>query len=772
MPENYIIKPNKAAFFTFRFFFSFLAFSLFFAIVYLFIRNLFPYSGLIIGAIFLFFTLFSYINLSIKYQKERYIFMPSKIVRKGGGIFSDFEIELYFQNITHINMRLPFIENLLFKTGNIRIESAGSGSTEIYLSCIDHPDAIYKYTEDLMKYNGFKLEKSKIISKERPSSLGVFFEVFSTFFGTIGFIVFMVLYMGEPVYKFLLTKMSFLLPISGFIIFILLIRAIFQFIDLKSREYIIYSDAITYSEGFLTKNYALIPMENLADSTVTQTLIDKIFGLYDVKVSCQGSNQEILFKNIVNGQKLENTIDSLIQKSSPLAGKSRKEKAEEKKEIKEEKSSLKIAKDTSFNAEYKMDMAKTIVPLLFLLPVCIILLPFLLFWIIYFVSSLINASFTTYFVKGNSIQYKFNFLNKKDMEFSNDKITGVVIRENIIDWIFKTCSIQFMSIGSSETITFSNIKKHEGLYESILAKFGMADKESVYAVDSKYAFFEMLKSNLFITIFAILIIPLSILLIKNYYFIPVISIVFIYILAAVYLTIYYKRSKLRYSKGFMHFKRGIFFIENYYALYENIKNIRTTKYPFSKYGTIYYDISGEQIVQSGKNRTVVSNSFSINYVKDIGIKNTLLDLIFVNKPDSKEIESMEKNISKFIEKPIIYSKPDLGNTLFPLILISVIIFPLILLLPLTIPLAVLSLKATSYSIEKNRVTKKYGIFYKNQVSILFRKIDHVNSGQGMINKMFGNGNITVNTLGSSSAEMIISDIRNYNEFYEQLKKMY
>ena len=66
--------------------------------------------------------------------------------------------------------------------------------------------------------------------------------------------------------------------------------------------------SFSYKEGFLSKNYSFIPIENLSDSTLTQTFIDKIFRLYDVKISCQGSKQEIHFKNMLNGQKLESNF--------------------------------------------------------------------------------------------------------------------------------------------------------------------------------------------------------------------------------------------------------------------------------------------------------------------------------------------------------------------------------------------------------------------------------------------------------------------------------
>ncbi len=772
MPQNYELKPYRPAFLYYKLVFGFFMFLIFFLGIYFAVRKILVYPEIILLSAFFTINIFNYIILSVKYRKERYIFQPNKIIRKGGSIFSDFEVELNIKNITHVKMALPFIPNKLFSVGNIKVESAGTSAAEIYLSCIYEPKGVYDYIEELLKYNGFKATKSKLMQKERPSSLGVFFEVFSSFIGTIAFIVFMALYAGEVLFKYLADNMPILMYVSGTIIFLLLIRAFFQFFDLRSREYEIYSDAIIYSEGFLTKNYALIPMENLSDSTLTQTFVDKLFGLYDVKISCQGSNHEILFKNIINGPKLEETIDKLIPQSKSVIDEKEEKVAEAGPGKAKKAAEDGLSRDTLFAAEYRMDLARTIVPLLVLLPICIILLPFLLFWIIYFLTMIVKASFTKYIVKGSSIEQKFDFLTKKNTEFTTEKITGIVLKESFIDAWFKTCSIQFWSIGSSESIEFSNIKKEKGLYESILAKTGIKEDEIIYSIDSKFSFIEMLRSNLLATFVSAAALLVSFILMKPHlYFIPILIIGFLYICAAIYSTIFYNRSRLKYYRNYVFFKKGIFFVEKYYVLYGNVKNVKITRYPFSKSGSIYYDVSGEHIVQQGKNQQLVSNSFSINYVKDIETKNTLIDMIFYIKPDSHEIENIEKEPEKF-RKTLFSAKPQLGNYIFPLILISIIIFPLIVFLPITIPLVIINVKAESYVIEPHRILKKYGIFYKKQVSILFRKVDHINTSQGMVNKMFGNGNITINTVGSSMTEMTISSIKEYEEFYKKLKEQY
>jgi uncharacterized membrane protein YdbT with pleckstrin-like domain len=573
-----------------------------------------------------------------------------------------------------------------------------------------------------------------------------------------------------------MNNLSLVIPIVAIVLFLLFIRSIFQFLDLKNRVYDLYADTITYSEGFLSKNYSFIPMENLSDSTLTQTLVDKIFGLYDVKISCQGSKQEIHFKNMVNGPKLEENIDRQISKAKSLVG---TEKQQKVKQVQTKKQAAYRARplsaDTRFTAEYRMDGKRTIVPLLIILPICLILFPLMLFWIIFLVTQIIRMSFTRYLVKSNSMEQRYNFISQKNAEFTNEKIMAVVFKESFIDKWFKTCSIHFWSIGSAENIKFTNIKKTPGLYESILAKSGIREQDVLYQMNSNFKISEMFKSTLFITIISFFILIGSLfgtIFYNSLFLIPLGVIAFIYIIVAIYKSIYYNRSKLTFYKDFIYFTRGIFFVEFYYALYDNVKDITTVKYPFSKLGSIKFNVAGEHIIQQGKNKSMVSNHFKINYIDDIDTKDELIDMIFYQRPNAQEIKQIEQNIQSYSPKPILFSKPDLANSLTGLIITSVIIFPLIALLPLTIPLTIWWVKVKSYSIQPYRVIAKSGILYKKQVSIVFNKIDHINYSQGMLNKMFHNGNISVNTTGSSTPELVIGNIDNFKEFYEILKKYY
>ncbi len=778
MPENHELKPNRTAFVTYRFA-KFFVLSLVFFVVFYFVLRSFPgqYVWYLVGG-FVLLQFFSYYSLTVSYRKEKYIFFADKLIHQHGGIFSDNETELIVKNITHVTRRLPFIESKLFGTGNIRVQSAGSGTAEIFLRSVDSSKEYYEHIEEIMRNNGFRLSKSELVQQERPVTVGVVFEVLRGL-AVSGFAVLIVgVNIGSGIFSLVSGHMGLVLSGIVLVLLLLLSHSVFVFLDLSRRRYIVYSDTIVYEEGFLSKNYSFIPIENLSDSTVTQTLVDKIFGLYDVTISCQGSSQEVHFKNMVNGPALESNIDALVSKSQSLVGTggvlAQKVDADDAPGKMDSSKPESLHRDTEFTAEYRMDGKRTVVPMLLILPVCLILFPLMIVWIIGLVTQVVKVNATRYLVKSGSMEERYNFISSRNNEFTNDKITGVVFKESFIDKWFNTCSVHFWSIGSAQSIVFANIKKTDGLYDLILAKTGVFRKDVLYQMDSDFKFSEMLKASFFLTIIVFLgVLGLLVSVVHNALFvIPVVLIFIVYAVVGVYKSIYYKRSNLTFFKDCVYFTRGIFFREFYYVLYDNIKDIKTVKYPFSALGSVEFNVAGEQIVGSGKNQTMASNKFRINYVDGIDNKDELIDMIFYRRPDAKEISEIEMNLQSYSEKPILEAKPDVRNSLVSLIVVSVIFFPLLALLPVTIPLIIWSVKVKSYVIQHYRVIAKSGIFYKTQVSVVFNKIDHINFGQGMLNKMFRNGNITVNTTGSSMAELTVWSIPNYKEFYDVLKKYY
>ncbi|MGM0439156.1 MAG: PH domain-containing protein [Patescibacteria group bacterium] len=753
---NNKLKPNKTSYFYFNFAVRVFSYFILTALMYAFGR--FALTGFTYGSggqlllpffflgLFFLISAFSYINQKIRYRKKEYIFKEGRMIEKGGSIFSDYETELVIKNITHVDLKLPFIKYNLFETGFIKIESAGGGGTEIYLRDLDNSSEVYDYIKELMIDNGFDLSTDDLIQTEKPKTIPVVMETISRSL----FFIFLILW--PIVQAGLLTSVN---PVIVNVTALTYLGLFFLvYFNLKRRTYNVYSEVITYSKEFLTKEYSLIPIENLADSSVRQSFLNKLLGYYDATISCQGAGQEIKFKNIANGGLLEENIDKLIAKTESLIGKSKsKEKSEKKEELTEQNKNKPEAKN-NFTGKYKMNMVRTLFSTIFLIP-------FLPIWLLIVLFSAIKAQFTTYKIKEKSISERYNFLTQKSVEFTNDKITGVIFKESIIDKLFNTYSILFWSIGSTNNIEFKNIKKDSKLSEAIFEKLGIDDSKKVYQSDSTFSFLEALKANVYLMTTLILI-GLGLLIIDTTFLLYYLAIVLVVGSALFgYKKIYYNRSKLKLYDYHAHFRRGIIFEEYYYVLYEDVKDIETTKYPLSGLGSIKFNVAGEEIKQQGKQTVTVSHHFKINYIPSIETKDDLIDLIFYKRLNKSQAEDVEKTPEKYKPETKMTAYPDLGNSVT-----KGIIFPII------IPIIIWWVKRKSYLIQDYRVVYRRGILFRKQTSIVFNKIDHIDHKQNILNKIFKNGEVLVNTVGSSKTELILKDISNFKEFYNLLESEY
>jgi uncharacterized membrane protein YdbT with pleckstrin-like domain len=763
----------------------------------------------------------------VVYKKRCYIFQDDRILQYSGGIFSDSQTELLIKNITHVKRVYPFVEYGIFRTGHIRVEAAGSQESEVHINSVDNVEELMQLIEQVMAENGFNLGREELKYTENPHPLGAFFEVFK------GFVV--ALAVASAVISNFATEVpeitDFLLnnKILLAILFVIIIVPIFtwfvlRFLDLLKREYNIYSNIITYTEGFLNKHYAFIPFKNLSDSATTQTIIDRIFDLYDVKLSVQGSGHEILFKNLRRGREISETLDALIDehkeetREAPVSSGvvSKQEGVEARPEgavggKQKEKSISFPDYEIEFTDDFRININRHFFPLVFYIPLILIGLAFpslfltVLFIIfVNFIPLFLQAKFTRFYIKKKGMLSHYKFLTAKDIEFSNEKITGLVIKRNFMDYWFNTATFRFYSIGAGSNLDFVNVDYSDDLAAKIQAKTGVAPKRKVFNIDSEFSFTESLRASFFFVLVVVIVSLLwlfyagNFLASQGYGFwgaaIPLVLLGVVWGAIYIYQVFYYQRSKLFFYEDVVHFRKGIFFKDFFYVRYDNIKDITTTKYPFSDEGDIRFNIAGEAVVQTQQGKSIQSHSFTIKYVPNIPLQDELIDFILLHRPSVEEIKNCLDDSSRCATRTIREEIPSVKNPAFLAILF--LFFPnaavsvLILILPQTNNILILSAvllalldvivlgavvlytKLKKYIIEDNRVVARWGVFYKKQTTVVFGKVDFLNSHKNFLNKILGNGNITVNTIGSSRPELRIKNLNHYQDFYNTLHENY
>ncbi len=759
-----MLKPKKSAF-MFKVLPKIFAFSLFLLLTYF---TKYYFSHFVVMLIVL--SAFVILARNIRYSKEQYIFEDDRIIHKNGGIFSDSKTELIISNLTHLTMKLPFVENLLFGTGTIEVESAGTSKAEMTLLNVESPEHVYDYLQNLMKKNGFSIEKDQLIQKEKPSPIGPLLRIFA--------LIFVGLYIGIGPLVSALMMGNYLIVIG--VLSALFIALVFTYLELKNRRYLVYRDCICSEEYFLTKRYTIFPVENLADVAVNQNVVERILGLYHVTLSCQGGGDEITFMYIRNGPLMEKNIDQLIEDSPQQVTKVEK------------------TPETRIN-EYSMHVWRTIMPLIILLfTVLIVFIPAFILVFIFFneaavafsiiftalpiyliavVRVFIGAVATKFYVKKSGLEEVFDFMSKKKKEFTFDKITSVVIHENFIDKWFNTFSLEFWTIGSSSSLKFQNIKKDNELVQDIFSKLGIGNTEMIYSKRPEFCFSDWFRANIvwFIILFTGLM-PILFVINKfaaGIWVILVLSAIFALLLISVlWRKKYYENAHMQIYRNFVYLTKGWLHKRYFYATFNNIKDISTNKYPGSSKGVLTFNVAGDLVFTGKRSGGGGAYIFTMEFVDGISDMDEIVDLIFHHQPSKGQVRELVSNLQKYSPEPIFTAQPDVRNSLTNTFLISVLIFPLAPLLPLSLLCAYWYAKSSYYIIEPYRVVHKYGIIFKKQKSIIFKKIDHINVEEGAINKLFGNGNIKVNTIGSSTAEMVLRNLHDYEKFYETLDNYY
>lgn len=734
--------------------------------------------------------------LKVIYNKERYEIRDKNIIYWYWALFHDNEIQLNIDKIVQVRVILGFFQYNIFGTWDINIKSAWSWTTNITIQNVNNPLQVYNLIQASMRENWFHLSKEKLVQETAPHRLGVLIDVTLRYLGWVGFWIFVLF----DIVKKIIEDFGYTVLVL-WILVLVAIPVILTYLDLKRRYYRVYTDAVFFSDWFLTRRYSFIPFENVSDTDNQQNFLEKIFGIHDVRVSSQWSNNDVIFKNMLYWETMMENINYLKDKTI-LSTNSQKQDSTQQtnqptpQDTKTQKDDLigyqntqeeALDYDPEFKDSFKMSLTKNII---LILPT-VIFLPLFLILLVY---KVIAVSFTRFYVKESSLESQFSFLVNNHAVFSIDKITKVTFRETIIDKMLGTCSIDFNSIWAWNNITFAHIKKTPDLFENIEKKLGIKNENLMKEFEFKFSITDYIKSD--IMLFLYFIIWASILGIIWFIVSPIVwTNILIWALALAAIIIVWKIIYLSYyySPGWYSHKmfadticshEWIIIQEKKHSLKRYIKWIKTTKYPLTNTGSIYINIAGEQIVNTWQWWKVsISNYIQIDFVQNVFDYVDQVDSLLSNTP-------LDKSILK-------EDKPCLSNTLVPAgifvgVIVLLIFFAtnieltwfdgifdnitnnLIWFIALLIGVAFLGIlawyiKVQFFRLEWSRAIHRYWIIYKTYHSIRYERIDFVESYQGFWNKVFGNGNVFVYTLGSSATEMKISDIEDYQNFYQKLK---
>ncbi|NCG17759.1 MAG: PH domain-containing protein, partial [Rhodobacterales bacterium] len=574
----------------------------------------------------------------VAFKKERYEIHTDHLVCHRGGLLSDGRTELDVRNITHVRLRLPFLRHRLFGIGDVRVESAGSAASEITFESIIGPEVVFEEVVEKMRANGYALEQGKVLHEESPGVVGALTDVVQVGIGG-GVSLLFLLSFGVGLLADISVNggsaLGAVLMVLGLFVSVIgpvsvLAGLVIRYLDMTRRTYVVYDDAVAYKEGFLTVDNALIPYENIADASTNRTIFDQMLGLYDVKVSCQGSGSEILFRRLSRGEALQSAISDLVAKAGAKAREVTEQQASTEEDATADgepaSSSNVIAArklvnpDEAWTAELKMNPGRAVAPLL-------VTLPFFPVWLIATVGMYIKASRTVFTIGPNTMANSYNFLGSTHQEFAYDKVTGVQVSRSPIDGLFKTLTVQIWSIGAPQPLRIAHVAEDSINLPALLRQCGIdasnpaegALKQSfgpkVWAIQNVPAFVTLTFILLGLLFAAVFTSPLILIVAPFLLLLP--------LPMAVVTRLRVNRQKLTFHKEHLEAQTGIFYRDHVYVRYNDVKKVSTSRIPFTDQGTLTVYVAGERIQKNEKGQDTgmkIPYSLTGAYIEGISLK--------------------------------------------------------------------------------------------------------------------------------------------------------
>ena len=680
--------------------------------------------------------LFAVVSGAVAWKKERYEIHDKGLVARGGGLLSDRTNELDFRNVTHVKQRLPFLRYRLFNVGDVIVQSAGSSSAEVVFRSVEDPDTLYEQMRHRLRDNGFSLQATERLHSESPSTLGAVLEVLQISFGA----AFVVGGGGGAVVAVLtaLGPMGIALGVLGgaTLALLVLVWLGLHVLDLKRRTYEVYDDVIEYREGFLSRTNAFIPYENIADAATHQTFIDQALGLWDVRVSCQGSGAEVAFRRLANGPALQAAVRDRVAHAQSSR------QAEERKVVQAAAAveggapqrvvrpgAAPVAAEDAWTADLKMNTLRATLS-----------------------GGLLTAVATRYRVGPSSLSSTYSLLGRRELEFAYDKITGVQVSTGPWDALLGTFSVKIWSIGSATPITLAHVRREDVDLQALLRQCGIPGGPARLELPAAFSVGNFARAHVVGLLFWLPWVLSSLCTLA----VPLLG-------GMAWAGVRAGKQRLRFHEHHVELEEGVLYRSHTYARYDDIKKVTVRRYAGTDTGRLTLFVAGETQIQTSKGPgPVIPNSFSAHYLADVSPFTTSLDALLQGR-----IEPEQATTALTVDERAEF-QPSAANSLATLFMVGFFFPPLWLLAPWSW----LTVKRRQYRVEAERAVVEEGVVYRSHTSVLFDRIDSLKQGQGMVGKMFGNGNVTLYTAGSSQPDLVLRDCPEFDPLYTAIRARY
>ena len=413
----------------------------------------------------------------------------------------------------------------------------------------------------------------------------------------------------------------------------------------------------------------------------------------------------------------------------------------------------------------------------------VLLAPLLPLWLITGVQAGIRAACTTFEVRPGSVRSSYRFLTTSVRDFTYDKITGVAVREGPLDRLLGTVTVELWSIGAGEPLVLAFVRRSELNLEALLRQAGIPESEPLAVAPARFGLGVAILAHLGrVAVLVALTVGLAIpaLLWSAWALVPLVPVAVLVAVALLYAELRYRRVRATLFDQHVEVRDGLLWRDTYRARYANIKKTTLVRYPGSSRGSVRFFVAGERRVEArgGQRREqkkapmrIVPYGFTVPYVEDLDRKAALLDGM-IERPEPARAAALVDDSPLPEVEDVARGRPDIGNGMVVLVVLSAVFVVGLPLLPVTAPLLFWSLRRRSYHLEPDRAVYRSGILYRRQTSVLFDRIDAIRHQQGPLNKVFRNGSVVILTAGSSAPDLVLTALSGHLEFHEEIQRRY
>ncbi|MFU8806492.1 MAG: PH domain-containing protein, partial [Bradymonadaceae bacterium] len=685
------------------------------------------------------------------YSKISYTIGPDRLVFRGGGLAWSREVEIEIEKITQVKLRQSLWEKMVFGTGTVSIDAAGSTGYGVSFSHIAAPDALCEELQERMRARGFSLQRRRLVVKERPSLIACVASVLPGLFWTFiaGLVVlaltsailgqsigaenprhFLDLMSGEveqvldgsseeEIMEVAEARRTGVIgaAILGLLYSIIAFFSFLSVIKMRRRFYSLYDDVIDYEQRFWTRVRRIIPIENVTNVTFNQGLLKRLLGIADVTISTQGATGTLGFKWMPRGP----NFVSLLQRCMDGEEVGEVDGADEDPAQSEDRLELRMSMGRALTTHVLVRLLRNVIPVIVFgaaavgfyylgmqhieepealeqvrywgaIVLAVFLLLPILFQIVRLPATFARIRATRYVIDPKSIRSTYTLLSREETRFATEKITAVTVRQDLCDLIFRTATINFRSIGSDEALRFMHIPLAQLDLPRIAGYIGLAQSEATPTVVARFspARWFVARGRLFIFYLFAALAALPFALIH-----PVALVLPALILVAGPLGDFFKqwadssRGELTLHDDHVVLRRGWLRTFAFMASYENLKHIRSMTCPVGDWG--------ELRLHAGTGAAGI-----LRYIDEPWKIHDQLDQLMHKKGCDEPLDMTARSTHR----------PALANSLVGLLAASFFFCPFLALLPFTLAWTVLAQRRTSYVIEAQRVVVFSGILWR------------------------------------------------------------